>query len=505
MSNTAPLSSTPTPAAPLGHTAARGFAYFLAQGLIVKLINTVGQIVLAWLLDRQDFGYVGLALGVAFFASLIQNAGTREILVQRGRHFSRWANAAFWMSLGLGVTSSGLMLAAAPLAAAFYHDPRLVGLICVLAVSNLLQSLNTVPDARLQSQLRFRMLATVGLFTAVGTMGLSIVFAAMGMGAYSFLLPLPIVEAGRALVLWSVARPPVRLRLQARRWRYMATDSAMLLLAGFFLAITWQADFIILGRLYQEKAVVGLYFWARSFSTQALQLLALNVAGVLFPSLAKLQGEPQRQLAAFLRAARALAILAVPACFLQAALADPLVRLLFREDWRAGIPLVQVLSVGWALFASTHAATSMLKAQGRFRLLTAYGMLSAALFVTLAYVGASGGRGGMGAAWGVAAYAWLTGPLGVYLAIRPLGGTWRDTVAIFAAPVLVGAAATGAAVGAGMAVPQVGDRLRPILQTLVILPVAAGLYAAMIRKAMPAPWEDLVLRLGALTGRQRPR
>ena len=70
--------------------------------------------------------------------------------------------------------------------------------------------LDIVADAKLTSELKFGYLAVVKWLTAVGTMGLSIIFAKMGLGAYSFVLPLPIVTVMRLVLLWSAARPPIR-------------------------------------------------------------------------------------------------------------------------------------------------------------------------------------------------------------------------------------------------------------------------------------------------------
>src|SRR5437879_8025549 len=165
----------------------------MAQTVGSKLVNTVGQIVLAWLLSPEDFGLVGLAYTVTAFAGLIQQAGLREILIHRQAHFGRWANPAFWMSLTLGCVGAAAMLGLAPVAAWMYDDRRLIGLILVLAATAPFSGLDIVPDAQLTSEMRFRYLAVVKWITAVGAMGLSILFAHYRWGAYSFVLPQPII------------------------------------------------------------------------------------------------------------------------------------------------------------------------------------------------------------------------------------------------------------------------------------------------------------------------
>ena len=478
----------PKPALALGQTAARGFAWFLGQTVGSKLVNVAGQVALAYLLKREDFGFVSLAYAVATFAALIQQAGIKEILIQRARHFQRWADAAFWMSLAFGLLSSLAMVAAAPLAALVFHEPRVIGLILLLAVGNLFQSLSVVPEAKAQVDLRFRALAWIGWLATSGAMLLSVLFAAAGLGAYSFVLPLQIAALFRLIALWRLSGVPLHFRLRRRRWRYLVSDSGLLLASSLFVAITWQADYVILGYLY-DKDVVGLYFWAFNLSGQMTQVLALNAAMVLFPSLSRMQGEPARQRAAFVRAARALAFIGFPIYFLQAALADSAVRIVFGTQWYSGISIIQILSIGMVPQMVSIPALSVIKAQGRFRSLTMTTMLCALVFVLVVFVGAKSGAA-VGAAIGVAIYSWTTAPLPLYEAVRCLGGDWRDVKEIYLRPTAISLLAIAVAVAAASLVP--GPGLGACwLRLLLIAAVAAGIYLPLIRRQGGDVWKEI--------------
>ncbi|HVF10908.1 MAG TPA: oligosaccharide flippase family protein, partial [Abditibacteriaceae bacterium] len=118
--------SGPAAQAPLlGRKTARGFAWLVAQTLGTRMASAVEQIILAWLLLPQDFGLVALAYTVTQFIDIVQQAGLRDVLIQRQAHFNYWANPAFWMSAVMGLAASLLMAAAAPLAASLYKAPQL--------------------------------------------------------------------------------------------------------------------------------------------------------------------------------------------------------------------------------------------------------------------------------------------------------------------------------------------------------------------------------------------
>jgi len=484
-------------APPLGHATTRGFALMSGQVLAVKAINLIGQVILAWILDRRDYGFVALAYSVSAFIALIQRSGVREMLVQRGRHFAVWATPAFWFSLALGALCALLMVAMAPLAAAFYRDSRVAPLLLVLSLAVLLDSLNAVPESKLQIDLRFGLLAVTNLLTGAVAMASSILFAALGFGAFSFILPLLIANIIRLCIYWPVVRPPIRRAPAVHRWKYFIRASGLLAGASLLTTVTWQGDYIILGRLY-PKEVVGLYFWAFNLSIQALYFSADAVAGVLFPSLTKLREEPQRQREAFERAARAIALLGIPACFLQMVLARPGVLLFFDAKWHPGIPLVQILSVGMAAQVVGIPALSALKAQGRFATALVWAAVCAAAFVAMVFAGAYFAEA-RGAAIAVACYCWISAPLSAYLVLRHLGGDWRSVRRIFACPLLCSAAAAACAILVSRALPPM--RWGNVIQLALGSAIMGAIYLPAVRLLARDTWDDLYGKIAGLLSR----
>lgn len=485
----------PEPAPPsLTHTTARGFFWFASQTLGAKAIGMGTQIVLAWLLDPDDFGVIGLAYTLTAFASLIQVAGLRDVLVQRHRQFARWANSAFWLSLGLGMLAGLAMAGAAPLAVLIYGDKRLLGLILVMAASTPLTSLATVPLARLQSDLRFRTAASIAAIEAFGMPLLSVLFAWLGFGAYSFVLPRVVTSSCQAALLFWLS--PVRLSRnpQWRRWPALLGNTAMLLAAQAALTLAGQGDRLMLG-LFYSTAVVGIYFFAYNLSTQAVQLLAINLLSVLLPSLSQLQSDVKRQTAAFLRVTRLLAAVSTPACFVQAALAGPIVHLLFARKWDGSIPALSVLSIGMAFAIITGPSWSMMKAQGRFGAFFLYACGYAGAVVIFSFLGVLL-AGMVGVAVGTSLALVLLSIPSVYLAGKPGGVSWSEVVIIHAKPATLSAIAVGFPAAVAFALPGrfSGDWMRIILVTVISSPI----YWVLARRYCGEEWAEFIGRVRGL-------
>jgi O-antigen/teichoic acid export membrane protein len=506
-------SGAPRGGSDLARRTAHGFLWLMAQTIGSKAVGMTGQVVLAWLVMPQDLGLWGKATIVMGFSGLIQQAGLRETLINRQRAYHVWASAAFWMSVALGLLGAVITAAVAKPAAVFFNEPRLVGMLYILAFTAPFMSLDQIAEAKLQINMRFGLLAGVNWAVELLRLGLTVLFAVLipePYKAYAFVLPRPFVALARLSVLWVAARPPVRMHPQVRRWKYLTRDSLTLLTSNFFLMLQWQGDYIVIGRLF-ATAILGIYFQAYNLSIQTMQLFTGNLTGVLFPALSKLQTDPKRQLRAFLDATRLMALIAVPLCMLQMAGADPAVRLFFQDSkWQDAIPVLQALSIGMAFRVVASPGGSLIQAQGRFRVIMITNVINAVVFLSLVIAGAKLGRPDDPNVWlrpastvgvAVAIYFAIIGPIFLYVAIRPSGGTWGDIVRVYAAPLAVSAVAAvvGMALGHFVPVERIrGHRWGQAVRLAVIVVWFLIAYVPLIRLIAPSSWQALVQRLSSL-------
>jgi len=487
-----PVSPAPEQTVHLTQHTAHGFALMLAQTIITKVTGFAGQIVMARLLVPEDFGIVSLALAASSFPAILRDAGLQAIIVQRQRHLKRWIDAAFWMSLGLGFLTAAVMCGASPLVARYYREPRLVGLLNLIGVGAIVGSLGTIPAALLQIRLKFRFQAALALGTALLTTLLNILMAWRGWGAYSLVAPMVLVNGVRVMVIWIAAHHPIRCKLYLRRWRFLVGGGGTILLTQLFFMAVYNGDYLILGARYpNEKEVVGQFYFAYNLSLQAQVLLTFNMAGILFPALARLAGDPQRQTQAYLRAARLLAVIGVPACFLQGAVATPGMHLLFQSKWDPAIPIVQVLSVVMAIRVVGLTYFNYAQAQGRFRLQLLTNAIACVGFLIAVTLTAQHGRG-LAVAVTEAIFFAITDPLWMIIALRKhTRNAFGEVMKTFLPPIAVATVAVGIAMAAASRLPP--GRLGDVLRIVVICAVTTLIYAPLIRMIAREPWREMVV------------
>ena len=484
----------------LGSHSARGLVYLFAGASATKVIVYVTQILVLYLVDRKDVGVVTLAGTITSFILLIAQSGVVDVLVHR-RAFKHWAVPGFWLALALGLLSCLLIGISAPIAARIYtSDPvgrnQLFWLLILSVPAPLPYALSVVPRAQLSRQLRFQALAVVNVVEMTLLNLLTLLFAWLGFGAFSFVVPLTIGGLILTIALWWWVRPPWAPRLGIRRWRYLIGDSNRLLNAEFGRMLVDQSDYMSLGLFRVDLGLVGIYANGFKFSIQTVRLLMVNMTTILFPAFTKLNDQPQRQYDGFFKAQRILAMVGVSGCLLQAAVAEPFAHLFFPPAWYPSIVVMQILSLGMSTRMMAGGSFALLKSQGRFATIRNSYWGCALVQVAALAMALSMGGGISEVSIVVALVAAFTGPIVFFVAIRPYGGGWTDVADVLARPLVCGILSVGSAwLIAQVTGPNGPGRLMYLLQLGEICAVAVSLNCLLARLWMRPVWDDLWLRV----------
>ncbi len=402
-----------------------------------------GQLIVASILLPRDYGVVALAYSVTAFTGILQKDGLREILVSRRSQFDRFANAAFWMSLATGLTVSLLTVAAAPLAAHVYKLPKLAVLLFLPALAAPLLSMQSVPGAQLQNEMRFRALSIISVCESLGITVLTVLLALAGAGPFSLLAPGPLVQGGSLAAQLSLTRFVPQRHLDLPLWRDLFAPSSLMLTAAALYSFNAVGANIMLG-IFRDVVTVGIFFFALNLTMQVSSLLTNNLWSVLLPSLSSLQEDPARQVAAFLRVTRVVNLVGMMICLLLAAVADPAIKLMYGHKWLRAVPVVQILSAGMTFNVSFALSINLMMAQGRYQTLLWLNVWRALAFIGMIAIGASLG-GVVSVAVANAIFLLIFGPWITLVAIRVGGGTWRDVLEVHSLPLIVGLVTCGLA------------------------------------------------------------
>jgi len=352
-----------------GREAGRGFSWMSISLLLGKVLILLAQVVLAWILTNEEFGLLAIVAGVAACIKIFHDGGVPQVIVQRGSdEFERLQGAAFWICLGVSLFAGVVLGCLAPFLAKFYHDDRLVSLLRVLAITLPLGAPAAMLRAKLQIDLRFRMISimAIGKF-AVRSIGM-IALAWLGYGVMSFVIPLFFVAVFELAFTFLVTRATPWLHPpRFAHWPSILRDAYWVVAAAVCKGLARNGDYLVLGRMLPQS-LVGPYFFAYLMTTQVTGLIALNLRHVLFPVMTKMIDDPARQARVIVRSIRLLFLVAAPASMLIVVIIRPVESLIWHEKWLVAVPLMQIFALVSPMLIFTDISLAAITAQGRFRL-----------------------------------------------------------------------------------------------------------------------------------------
>lgn len=488
-----PLATTPPGTAPggLGGAAVRGAGWVFLASIAGKGLTLASQLVLAFLLAPEAFGLAAMATAAASATAVLGASNFIALLVQRQDRFEAEAGQVFWMALVSGLVATGGLVAAAPAVATAFGEPSVAALTRVVALAIPFQALTTVYAADLLRSLRFRALTLSHLVMLVTQHGLTVVLAFLGWGAYAIVVPVVAAAVVGLVAQWAVADPVSIGRPRVRTWGLLAAPAVWLFAVTGAQAVLPHVSNVVIG-LFQDADVVGYYFWGYMLAAQVVLLLTEKLRDVFFPTLAKLNAEPERQRRAFREAADTLLFVAAALCVAQAAAAAPAVELVFGDRWRPAIPVVEALSLALVVQPLIGLTSALLLARGAYPLLTALTVGNLAVMAVATGVGAMAGTQeaiAAGAAIGFVLVGMVYGAVG----FRAAGGTVANMAGGVGRVTVAGGVGLGAAVAVMRTVPG-GDLVRVVAGPLV----AVTAFALAARLLFPQAVLPLARRVWGL-------
>jgi O-antigen/teichoic acid export membrane protein len=473
------------PVKSLRYKAAEGMAFLAAQSFASRVVLFTVQIVLGWLFTPEEFGVVGLALTVTTVAWTFVGFGVDTVLQQRSSKLLFWEKAAFTVSMGQGLLAAPALAAVAPLCARAFGEPGIVGPLLLVAASMPIIAVSVVPGAKIYAGLHFRWAAGYTLAELVGHQLLIVILALLHFGVYAFFIPIPLVFGIRAVFyLWKMPLA-LRGRVKLKQIQYFLKQGSRVQLSKLILALIDQGDYLLLG-FFATAEAVGYYFFAFRMAAMPVRVVAGNLQSILFSTLTQFGADKRRMVDAAFRSAEALSYVVTPLCFIQAAVADPVLRSLFGEKWLPSILLLQILSLGLPAEAMATVARAHLTATGAFDSFLKFSFVSGVFFLVVVGIGAYEAQA-TGVAIAVFVYYVVLQPILFFRVFPPESRWFQHLLRIFLTPAIISAISVLLGIFASL-LSQVQN---PLLQAIIIGCVSSVAYVAQLRLVQRRIFDEL--------------
>jgi PST family polysaccharide transporter len=326
-------------------------------------LSLVSTMILARLLNPADFGLVALVTTAANFFQAFKDAGLSLATVQRDKITHAQVSNLFWMNVVVSASCAMFLAALAPVLAWFYREPRLIGIALPLSATFLISGTAVQHQALLRRQMRFKAMAVIDLGSMAAGVLAGSLMAFWGFAYWSLVGSSLITETSALVLTWSIStwRPQLPTR-RSGTGPLLSFGAART--AGTFIAmVTTRTDTLLVGRFYGAESV-GLYTRAGALLINPLRTFMMPINSAITPTLSRLQSQPQRYRATFLRFFEVIVLGSFLFTGLLLPLAGPLTVVLLGPKWEQAASIFAGFALAAVGIPPAQAAAWLFTTQG---------------------------------------------------------------------------------------------------------------------------------------------
>ncbi len=327
---------------------ARSVRHNIVAEVAIQTLRVSGMIILARQLTPGDFGLFKILLVISVFASVANEAGVPDALIQRKDLRPEHESTAWWMSLGVAALIASALYLGAPLVAFGMAMPRLVFGVRLLCIPLLLEGTVVTASARLRRRLQFGALALADVIAEIVFLAVALIVLWREGAEWSLPAALAARFAAHAVSIW-IADPHPAFglpRLQAARdlARFAASVSG----GRLVYVLSSNADYLLVGRLLGSTAL-GFYTIAWDLLRFVPDRLHKVVGRVTLPVFCHFQDDDQELARAYRDFFGYVARIVLPLAACVVVAAPELISSVYGNQWLPAAEPLRLLASGLAL------------------------------------------------------------------------------------------------------------------------------------------------------------
>jgi O-antigen/teichoic acid export membrane protein len=349
----------------LGRNVKRGVAWTLTARGIAIFMNFGASIVLARLLEPEDFGIFGLAMIFIGIASRFGNIGFGLALIQQKELRDEHVSSIFVVHLLLFSVITGMIISISPLVGSYFGNPLVGRALSMMAWIFVAHAFSSIAKAILQRRMDFRGPAVANMVDHIASTLTSITLASLGYGMWSLVYGHVVGSLLSALVLVVKARWKPVFRYRQAAMKELFSFGLNIFLKNLLVYGSDKVDYFIIGKQL-GPAALGLYEKAFNVMDLGVKELSTKVgAGVLFPAFSRIQEDQERLRSVYTKVILSLTLVCFPFFVGLFLVAPSAIYVLFGEKWMASVMPLQILCLAGLFRTHLHVTGTVINAMGK--------------------------------------------------------------------------------------------------------------------------------------------
>jgi len=328
----------------LKNEAFHGILWTTTTNILMKIINFVISITLARLLTPSDFGLMSISLALVYFFEIFRDSGIGQAMIQKKENIDAMADSAFFTFPIISFLLCAVLYFVAPVAAEFFKDAELIGIIRVLSLTLVIWSFGSLPQTLLTKRLEFKKLAGPRILSRIGYGTVTILMALLGFGVWSLVWGQIVMITINAITNWYSIEWRPSLRFDIKIVFELLSYGKHIIATSVLIFFVSMIDITVIGRFLGSEEL-GYYSIALTVAGIFTTQISTTFSAVAFPIYSKLQENKNKLREAYLKTLKSVSIIIFPAAFGIISVAHYFIEIFYGDKWLPAVVVLQVLCI----------------------------------------------------------------------------------------------------------------------------------------------------------------
>ena len=341
--------------------------------------------VLARLLTPKEFGLVALVTVFTGFFNLLSDWSIGPAIVHNNNLNRSDVRSIFSFSILVGLVFSLILFLSSGLIAEFYNSIELNQVGKLLSISVFFSTIQSVPKALLNKDLKFGTIAFVSVIVQF-LCGLLAIFLARNNFSYLAIVFQVILSSFLSFLIYIIIKPVIPSRIKKVGLLKIARFSIYQIGFNIINYFTRNFDNLLIGKVLGPKEL-GFYDKAYRLMILPISNITHVITPVILPAFSKQKLTKDEMFVAYKPLIFLLACIGFPLSIFLFYTADNIILLLYGSQWEKSIPIFEILSLSIGIQMVLTSAGSIFQALGRTDLLFFSGMIGGFFLISAGLFG----------------------------------------------------------------------------------------------------------------------
>ena len=341
----------------------KALAWSFFSNTWTKIISFIISIILARLLEPEQFGVVGITLAIIAILKTISNLGFSSALIQVKKIEKGMYSTVFWFNIICSLVLYFLLFILANSISVYFEINELTLLIRILGLILLLDALSTIQRTYLKRKLDFKSIATTNIISDLTGGTLGVISAFNGLGVFALIVQHIVRSLMGCFVFWYLSDWQPKFIFKVKQLKQLFSFSFFKFIDSISRTFFEKITVFFVGGVFDTKTL-GYFSRSQSFSSFIMQTVTMPITNVMFPHFSKLQDNIQKIKKHLIFSNNTIAFIVTSIVTVLYFWGGEIIILLFGDKWLPSVPIFKILIIAALFKPITTIQSSTILAQG---------------------------------------------------------------------------------------------------------------------------------------------